>query len=96
MAAAPARALVVTQADRDTFALWYFHFALRRRADVAIVAEPLLAFDWYRESLRAAYPDLAVPAQAEGNWRAALVAANGGRPVCVALLDTAEAVRCVD
>jgi hypothetical protein len=79
LAAAPADAIIVTHGDQDTFALWYFHFALGQRPDLAIVVEPLLGFDWYQATLRATYPGLPVLPPA-GDWRAAL--SGAGRAVC--------------
>lgn len=83
LAEAPAGAIVVTASDRDTFPLWYYHYALGERPDLAVIAEPLLEFGWYRENLRSTYPALAMPAQPGTSWLAALLAANHGRPqVC--------------
>jgi hypothetical protein len=83
---APPRALVLTLGDRDTFPLWYYHFALGQRPDMVVVARPLLDFAWYRESLRATYPALVVPEVGEtpqAERVAELVAANRGEhPVC--------------
>jgi hypothetical protein len=86
-------ALIFTHADRDTFAAWYFHFALGRRPDVAVVVEPLLIFDWYRDNLRATYPGLSVPERSSATWREALSKSNA-RPVCDTLLDTAAGLSC--
>lgn len=94
MTAAPAQALVLTHGDADTFALWYFHFALRERSDLAVVAEPLLGFAWYRDSLRTAYPRLVIPAQPTGGWREALIAGNAGRLVCDTQIGAAAPLRC--
>ena len=91
MAAAPTDAVVVTQGDADTFALWYFHFALGQRPDLTVVVEPLLAFEWYRETLDTIYPDLA-ESLGQGSWRAALMA--HGRTVCEAQVGEAEGVVC--
>jgi hypothetical protein len=91
MAAAPGGAVVVTQGDADTFALWYFHFALQQRPDLRVVVEPLLAFDWYRNSLQDTYPDLGADL-AQAGWRAALSAR--GRVVCEAQVATVEGVVC--
>jgi MFS family permease len=93
MDSAPPAALVFTQADRDTFAAWYYHFALGRRPDVAVIAEPLLIFGWYRDNLRFSYPELAVPDEPAADWRSALVDSNV-RPVCDTALQDAVAIRC--
>lgn len=57
----PENALVFTKDDQTTFALWYFHFALEKRSDINVIAEGLLGFEWYRQSLRSTYPDLKIP-----------------------------------
>jgi hypothetical protein len=82
LAAAPAQALIVTSTERDTFPLWYYHFAQGERPDVAIVVGPLLQFEWYRSNLRAIYPALRVPEPLPGERVAALAAANPARPLC--------------
>lgn len=73
---APPGAVLLTSSDRDTFTLWYYHYALGWRPDTLVVVEPLLGFAWYRENLRARYPMLPLP-DAEGadpaaEWLAAL------------------------
>lgn len=55
---APPDALVVTQNDRDSFALWYGHFARHERPDLIVVVERLLPFQWYRDDLQVLYPSL--------------------------------------
>jgi hypothetical protein len=77
LAEAPPEAIVFTADDRDTFPLWYYHYALAARPDIAVVVEPLMQFDWYRRNLRAVYPARHVPDPAVDTWRAALAEANG-------------------
>lgn len=97
---APPNALVVTSEDRDSFVLWYYHFALAERRDVAIVVEPLLDFAWYRTNLTSVYPTLTLPADPAEvgvtGWSAALQAANAPeRPFCrtnLATLDDPDAM----
>ncbi|MEP7356369.1 MAG: DUF2723 domain-containing protein [Anaerolineales bacterium] len=91
--AAPS-AIIFTHADRDSFAVWYYHFALRRRPDAAVVVEPLLIFDWYRASLRA-HTNLRVPDQPVGDWRAALTGLNA-RPICDTQLEQTSPLCCAD
>ncbi len=55
--AAP-NAVVLTAADRETFALWYGVYGLNARPDVAVVNVSLFGFDWYRRSLAERHPDL--------------------------------------
>jgi hypothetical protein len=59
--ALPANAIIIADTDPHTFALWYFHYAERKRPDVAVLNATLLQYDWYRESVRRLYPHLAVP-----------------------------------
>jgi len=56
--AAPRDALILARGDEAVFTLWYYHFALGERPDLAVIASDLLGFDWYQDSLRSAYPDL--------------------------------------
>jgi hypothetical protein len=96
MEQAPPNALIFTQADRDTFALWYFHLALRQRPDTAVIVEPLLSQAWYRKNLADVYPLLNLPVEAApDSWRQALTAANA-RPVCDTAPDATapEGLRC--
>ena len=93
MNVAPPGALLFTHADRDTFATWYFHFALGRRPDLAVIAEPLLIFDWYRTNLQATYPDLVMPNQPSGGWREALAGLNP-RPICDTQPDQPGPLKC--
>jgi hypothetical protein len=93
LAQAPAGALIFTQGDRDTFTLWYFHFALKARPDVAVVVEPLLDFAWYRDNLRRTYPALAWPREANSPWREAIVSANP-KAVCDAQADGDPILHC--
>jgi hypothetical protein len=57
----PENAMLFTKDDQSTFALWYFHFAVDERPDTFVIAEGLLKFDWYRQSLRTTYPSLTIP-----------------------------------
>ena len=57
----PENAMIFTKDDQTTFALWYFHFAVEERPDTNVIAEGLLGFDWYRQSLRTTYSTLKVP-----------------------------------
>ncbi|MDO9545341.1 MAG: DUF2723 domain-containing protein [Pelolinea sp.] len=61
----PANAMIFTEDDKSTFALWYFHFAEDQRPDIKVISEGLLEYDWYRQSLRTTYPNLIVPESAD-------------------------------
>ncbi|RME05991.1 MAG: DUF2723 domain-containing protein [Anaerolineae bacterium] len=58
----PQNALLLTQEDADTFALWYYHFALGHRPDLILLHGGLLAYDWYRQRMQAHYAGLVLPA----------------------------------
>lgn len=91
--AAPANAILFVRGDEETFALWYFHFALGERSDLAIVNEPLLSYAWYRHSVRAAYPNLTMPDDPASSWRVTIVEANR-RPACDARADSPQPLTC--
>ena len=55
---APPDAVLLTDTDRATFALWYARFALGKRPDVAVVDTRLVAFGWHRADLQRHDPDL--------------------------------------
>lgn len=79
----PTSALLLTVNDQDTFPIWYYHFALGQRPDLAVIAEPLLDFAWYRANLRVTYPYLKVPDAAPAGWSVALAKSNRERgPLC--------------
>lgn len=79
----PLDAVVVTTRDQDTFPLWYYHFGLKQRPDVRIVVLPLTPFEWYRQSLQKAYPDLRYPSVVSGGeWGEKLLALNADRAIC--------------
>jgi hypothetical protein len=80
LSAAPENALIFATGDRAVFTLWYYHFALSERPDLAVMASDLLHFDWYQENLQSTYPSLAVPGPFP--WPGTLAAANPLRPVC--------------
>jgi len=51
-------ALIITETAMDTFPLWYFHYAEGRRPDVVLINGNLLAYAWYRDSVRRRYPSI--------------------------------------
>lgn len=54
-------ALIITETATDTFPLWYFHYAEGRRPDIILVNGNLLAYEWYRDSVRHHYPSIQLP-----------------------------------
>ena len=91
---APQDAVLYTLDDEDTFPLWYYHFALGERPDLAILQIRLLPEDWYRQTMRATYPGLVIPEQVDRIWYLAVMAANPNRPNCETLLDKPEVFTC--
>jgi hypothetical protein len=82
MTEVPKDALVFVNGDQAVFTVWYFHFALNERPDMIVIAEELLHFDWYQETLQSTYPLLVVP---EGlPWPQTIVDANPSRTMCQA------------
>ena len=82
-------AMIITDDDPRTFALWYNHYALGLRPDVAIVNVNLLAHAWYRQNLQQTYPQLhlADPANRPTTTLQALVEQNlVTRPIYLAII----------
>ncbi len=85
LAEAPHNALLLTSADADTFPLWYLHYGLRARPDVAVIVLPLTQFVWYQETLIHTYPQLAWPPldpSAPASWGEEAARLNPARPIC--------------
>ncbi len=93
LAAAPAQAIIITSGDRDTFPLWYEHYATGKRSDIVIIVEPLLHHTWYRENLQATYPTLALPETRDKERDKTLARANG-RILCRIQLDNPPFLAC--
>ena len=92
METAPQNAIILAEDDRSIFGLWYFHYALKQRPDLMVVASDLLHFEWYDDTLRAAYPTAAWP---EGLfWPQTIAAANPTRPVCILAWDQGPGLQC--
>lgn len=51
-------AIIITDDDARTFALWYLRYGQQVRPDVAIVNTNLLYYDWYRVLLEQTHPHL--------------------------------------
>jgi hypothetical protein len=88
---APDSAIIFTTSDRDTFPLWYTHFALSNRPDLTIVVQPMLALPWYGESLQATYPSLVLPG---GSLTAEGIMATNDGPWCFAQYDSPTPLTC--
>jgi hypothetical protein len=83
LAEAPANALLLTETDRHTFALWYGSTALRLRPDVAVVDRWMLGLPWYRRHVQRRYPDLRIPADGQLSGQLLASGAVTDRPVAV-------------
>jgi hypothetical protein len=92
LAAAPSRAVLLSNQDAHTFTLWYFQHVLGRRSDVAVVDTGLLGYDWYLADLRRAYPELLVP----GGDVAELGRANAPCPVCEVIGEGDHWLQCIE
>jgi lipoprotein signal peptidase len=79
---APSGAILFAEGDRTVFTLWYFHYGLRLRPDVIVLANSLLPFDWYRENLRYIYPNLILPDSTPDTWLSTIRRVNPNRPAC--------------
>jgi hypothetical protein len=92
LSTAPKNAILFAEGDRAVFALWYFHFALGERPDVAVLATDLLHFDWYQENLHSIYPSLVVPAPFP--WPETIAIANPSRPACYVQYSDSTIINC--
>jgi hypothetical protein len=90
----PDHALVFAKGDRAVFTLWYVHFALGERQDLAILAEDLLHFDWYRENLQATYPSLNISGRYA--WPETIGMDNPSRPLCTVEFTTQAEIHCTE
>ncbi|MBI5296418.1 MAG: DUF2723 domain-containing protein [Chloroflexi bacterium] len=89
LALAPADAVIYARGDRAVFTLWYFHFALHERPDVAVISSELLGYDWYQENLASTYPNVQLPGPMSFAER--MAALNPGRAACyVEYIDSAQ------
>jgi hypothetical protein len=85
---APHKAIILSQQDAHTFALWYYQHARGRRPDVAVVDTGLLGYKWYNAQLvqrirpgeGVSPPVGAVLAEGSGDLDGAATVL--GRPVC--------------
>ena len=78
----PPDAFIITEDDESTFALWYFHHALKTRGDVSIVVKGLLPYSWYRETLVNTSTDLHLPQMEKRVTLESIIEMNPNRPLC--------------
>jgi hypothetical protein len=93
LAQAPANAIVFAKGDKAIFTMWYIHFALQNRPDLAIVVTDLLGFDWYQETLHSTYPQLNLPGLFP--FAEVMAAKNPERPVCHIEYDQTAKIDCL-
>jgi hypothetical protein len=92
LAQAPANAIVFAKGDKAIFTMWYFHYALQNRPDLAVVVTDLLHFKWYQESLYVNYPGLNLPGPFP--FVETVLAANPERSVCYIEYTDSSEIRC--
>ncbi|MBE0685467.1 MAG: DUF2723 domain-containing protein [Anaerolineaceae bacterium] len=84
----PENSILLTSEDRDTFPVWYYHFGLQQRPDLAVIVLPLSQFRWYQETLTHTYPEIYFPelilqtTNKSGVWGESVPDLNPDRPVC--------------
>jgi len=61
LAMLPPQAIVVAFGDRAVFSLWYYHFVLKERQDIAVLSRGSLLNAWYLDVLHDTYPTLNIP-----------------------------------
>ena len=81
---APPAAIVITENDGHTFALWYYQHVAGQRPDLAIVDQRLAGYPWYDVMLRAQGATPRLPeADPPETWIDRLAQLNPGRALCV-------------
>ncbi len=55
LSGAPARAVLITAGDNDTYPSWYAQSVERSRTDVVVIVSPMLNARWYREEITRRY-----------------------------------------
>ena len=73
----PQNAIIFASDDQPVFALWYFHYALGQRSDVAVIAEELLPYPWYIKTLMHTYPALKISTS-----EIEMIDENSDHPIC--------------
>jgi len=91
---APAHAIIFVQGDEAVFATWYFHYALKQRSDLIVIATDLLHFDWYQKNLRTTYPSLVISSPFP--WVETIIIANPTHAVCYARYSEQTYIECLE
>ena len=53
----PDGSVLVSTGEKDVFSLWYMRYVEMPGRDVAVIAAPLMQFDWYLSDVHRMYPD---------------------------------------
>ena len=88
----PQNAIVFTDSDQAIFALWYFHYALKQRPDLTVIATDLLQFDWYAHTLRTIYPS--IDWSGDFLWQVTVTKQNPTHPTCYVSYTDKEDIAC--
>lgn len=83
-AALPPQAIVVAKGDQALFSLWYYHFVLKERPDIAVLADGLLSSAWYIDVLHDTYSTLNI--SLEDVLSQSIAQVNPTRPTCVVMI----------
>ncbi|HTP10284.1 MAG TPA: DUF2723 domain-containing protein [Anaerolineae bacterium] len=84
LSTAPAGAIIITENDGQTFALWYHRHIAGQRPDLAIVDRRLAGYPWYDAMLHAQGSAPTLPEyDPSGTWVDRLAELNPGRPLCI-------------
>jgi hypothetical protein len=91
LTAAPSQAIVITDSDGQTFALWYHRHVAGQRPDLAIIDRRLAGYPGYDTMLRAQgsaplLPDDDPPE----TWIDRMAQLNGGRVLCIVNPESAQ------
>ncbi len=90
LAAAQPGALILSEGDEQTFALWYQRYGLGLRADTSVVDRRLLAFAWYRRAVserEASLRSLSTATDAQSALSALIREAGRSRPIQLTAID---------
>ena len=55
--AVPDGSVLISQSEESVFSLWYVRYVESPERDVAVIAAPLLQFDWYLQDIHRAFPE---------------------------------------
>lgn len=89
----PPQAIVMAKGDLALFSLWYYHFVLKERPDIAVLADGLLSQPWYIDILHNTYLTLNISLKDVQSQTIAQV--NPKRPTCVVVIvDPQMSVTC--